>query len=186
MYRLCVADAENPVDTCYHHRSEYPPMPKRASARDLADPASRRYTIEQSPFFLLNRATATYALLMDRALSRVGADVPRWRVLVLAEQRGPISVSAIADLAVIRLSTVTKVVQRLTADGLLTVRRSKNDARVTVVGITLKGREIAGVVRATASRIFQQAFTDVSEPEIRTLNRLLLRVCHNMDGQGRH
>ena len=99
-------------------------MPKRVSARDLADPASPYFTIERSPFFLLNRASATYALLMHQALARVGADVPRWRVLVLAEQRGPISVSAIADLAVIRLSTVTKVVQRLARDGLLAVRRS--------------------------------------------------------------
>ena len=157
-------------------------MPKRVSARDLADPASPYFTIERSPFFLLNRASATYALLMHQALARVGADVPRWRVLVLAEQRGPISVSAIADLAVIRLSTVTKVVQRLARDGLLAVRRSKADARVTVVLITPQGRKLAQVVRATASRIYRQAFARVSAGEIRTLNRLLLKLSGNMNG----
>ena len=156
-------------------------MPRPPSARDLADPASPAYVVEESPFFLLNRATATYAMQMSRAMRRVGADIPSWRVLVLAEQRGPISVSALADLAVIRLSTVTKVVQRLARAGLIRVRRSRKDRRVTEVLISARGRAAARAVREAASGIFRRAFAGTGDAELRELNRLLRRLVDNME-----
>lgn len=155
-------------------------MPRATDAKRRADPASPGFTLEQSPFFLMNRAAGTYALAMEQALRSVGADVPRWRVLMLATERGPISVSAIADLGVIRLSTTTKVVQRLERDGLLQLRRSRTDARVTEVMITPAGRRVASLVRTKASEIFQRAFNGISAADIKRLNSLLGRLHTNM------
>jgi len=117
---------------------------------------------------------------MERALRRVGADIPRWRVLVLASERGSISVSAIAVLPVIRLSTATKVTQRMERDGLVSLRRSRYDARVTEVRITAQGSAITRHVRRTASTIFHQAFAGIAPREIRNLNELLERSFDNI------
>lgn len=155
-------------------------MSKTSKARRQADPASASYVIEESPFFQMNRAISTYTLLMDRALRRVGADVPSWRILVLAEMRGPISVSALADMAVVRLSTVTKVVQRLTRRGLIRVRTSKRDARVTEVLITREGRALARTVRDAASRMFRSAFINVSDADLAKLGSLLRQLQANL------
>ncbi len=155
-------------------------MPRTIDAKRRADPASPGFALEHSPFFLMNRAAGTYQLAMEQALRSVGADVPRWRVLMLALERGPISVSALADLGVIRLSTTTKVVQRLERDGLLKLGRSRADARVTEVTITPEGRRVAALVRAKASEIFQRAFDGVSAADIQRLNDLLGRVHTNM------
>ncbi len=155
-------------------------MARKLVAPTLADPSSPLFKVEHSPFFLMNRTIATYALRMEQALRRVGADIPRWRVLVLASERGPISVSAIAELAVIRLSTATKVIQRLERDGLLSLRRSKRDARVTEVRITAQGRAVSRLVRGVAATIYREAFGGVSPREILMLNDLLNRIFANI------
>lgn len=155
-------------------------MARNPASQTLADPGSPRFLIEHSPFFLMNRTVSTYALRMEQALQMVGADIPRWRVLVLASERGPISVSAIADLAVIRLSTATKVIQRLERDGLVSLHRSPRDARVTEVRITKQGRAVNRLVRGAASTIYNEAFAGISAAEIRQLNSLLRRIFANI------
>ena len=157
-------------------------MAGTTDSKTLADPSSPKFRVEHSPFFLMNRTISTYALRMEQALRRVGADIPRWRVLVLASERGPISVSAIADLAVIRLSTATKVIQRLERDSLVTLQRSKRDARVTEVRITAEGRAVTRLVRSAASTIYREAFAGVSAREICSFNALLARVRSNLSG----
>lgn len=159
-------------------------MPSTPNARQLADPASAHFRLEHSPFFLMNRLVATYGLLMGKALKKMGADVPRWRVLVVASERGPISVSALADVAVIKLSTATKVIQRLARDGLLKMERSTKDARVTEVRITAEGRRVSHLVRNTASEIFHQAFSHLTPAEIRNMNRTVKRLHENLTRHG--
>jgi DNA-binding MarR family transcriptional regulator len=155
-------------------------MGRRDNALVRGDPASAGFRLEDSPFFLMNRAASVYALAMERALRAVGTDIPRWRVLMLAYERGPISVGSIAEHAVIKLSTTTKVVQRLRDEGLLKLRRSKRDARVTEVTLTPAGHRAVGLVRTAASGIYRRAFHDASAAEIRTLNGLLARVHRNL------
>jgi DNA-binding MarR family transcriptional regulator len=157
-------------------------MVRKDNALVRGDPASTGFKLEDSPFFLMNRAASAYALAMERALRAVGEDIPRWRVLMLAYERGPISVGSIADLAVIKLSTTTKVAQRLRDEGLLKLRRSQRDARVTEVTLTAAGHRTARLVRTAASGIYRRAFHDASAAEIRTLNRLLARVHRNLHG----
>lgn len=155
-------------------------MGRTDNALVRGDPASAGFRLEDSPFFLMNRAASAYALAMERALRAIGADIPRWRVLMLAYERGPISVGSIAEHAVIKLSTTTKVVQRLRDDGLLKLHRSRRDARVTEVTLTRAGQRAVALVRTAASGIYRRAFHDSSASEIRTLNGLLARVHRNL------
>jgi DNA-binding MarR family transcriptional regulator len=158
------------------------PRPEQAVAR--GDPASRQFRLEDSPFFLMNRTASAYALAMEQALRRVGADVPRWRVLMLAYERGPISVGSIAENAVIKLSTTTKVVQRLRDEGLVKLRRSRRDARVTEVQITARGLAVVAKVRAVASGIYRRAFADVPAAEVLRFKELLVHLHRNIRAGG--
>ena len=155
-------------------------MRRRPDAKRRGDPASADFLLEHSPFFLMNRSVAAYGLAMERALRAVGTDIPRWRVLMLAQERGPLGVGRIADEAVIRLSTATKVVQRLRDEGLVKLRRSTTDARVTEVALTAAGRRAVGVIRQVASRMYQGAFRDFRPDEIRVMNAMLGRVHANL------
>jgi DNA-binding MarR family transcriptional regulator len=100
--------------------------------------------------------------------------------MMLLHECSPSSVGEIAERAVIRLSTMTRVIQRLEKRGFATVSRRDSDARVTDVYITTEGEAVVEQVRAVASRIYQAAFKDLNAAEIETLNGLLLRVFDNL------
>jgi DNA-binding MarR family transcriptional regulator len=159
-------------------------MGRTGDAKRRGDPAASGFRLENSPFFLMNRAVATYSLAMERALRAVGTDIPRWRVLMLAYEYGPVSVGRIAESAVLKLPTATKVVQRLHRDGLVQIRRSVNDGRVTEVELTGAGREAVQVIRGVASRMYRAAFGDFAATEIQALNTALTRVHRNLRNGG--
>jgi DNA-binding MarR family transcriptional regulator len=149
-------------------------------ARRRADAADPAFVLEDSPFFVINQVAGAYAHAMERSLKAIGADIPRWRILMLAHERGPISVGEIASLAVLKLPTATKVVQRLTAEGLLSVARSEKDARVTLVTCTTSGAAVVEQVREVASQRFHEAFRAFTGRDIDDLNGQLRRVLQNL------
>jgi len=154
--------------------------PRSAGARLRSDPASPGFRIAEYPFYLVNRAAARYAIDMGKALKGIGMDLPTWRALMILHERSPRSVTEIADQAVIRLSTMTRVVQRLDRRGLVVLSTRQGDARVTEVVITPRGLDAVRRVREVAGRMFQRAFGNFSASEIETLNELLVRVFRNL------
>jgi len=152
-----------------------------ADARRRGDPASPDFRIAEWPFYLIARTEGRYAMDMENALRRIDMDLASWRGLMLVHETNPSSVSEIADRAVMRLSTMTRVVQRLERRGLVRVARRAADARVTEVYITPAGEKAVAEIRAIASRIYHLAFRDIQPAEIIKLNELLRRVYHNLE-----
>jgi len=155
-------------------------MKRPNDAKARGDPAAAGFKLEDSPFFLMNRTVGVYGLAMERALRVVGTDIPRWRVLMLACEWGPLSVGDIADNGVLKLSTATKVVQRLRDEGLVRVRRRKADARITDVEATAAGHRAANIIRQVASQVYIGAFRDLSASQIEILNNALASVQTNL------
>jgi MarR family transcriptional regulator, organic hydroperoxide resistance regulator len=148
---------------------------------EQADPASDAFRMESWPFYWLARVSRGYAYDMDVVLKRVGMDVARWRVLMMLRQTHPASVSELAFHGVLKLSTMTKTVQRLEADGLVRTGSKPSDARVTEVFLTDGGREALDGVRKQASRIYRQAFEGFSAKEMEDLNNVLQRIQANLE-----
>jgi DNA-binding MarR family transcriptional regulator len=160
-------------------RAEKRATPQR-DAKTRGDPAHPQFQIADWPFYLIARTAGRYEMDMDQALRRVGMDVPSWRALMLLHESSPSGVSEMAERAVMRLSTMTRVVQRLQKSGLVRLTTRAADARVTEVHITANGEQVLQRVRAVASRIYQSAFEDLDSTEIETLNGLLRRVFSNL------
>lgn len=149
--------------------------------RRRADPVDELFALDDSPFYWISRVSGRYVQDMGAVLRKVGMDVPRWRVLMILHETNPASISTIAERAVIKLSTVTRIVQRMQAEGLVTCSPRASDARVTEVWLTPAGAEAVEKVRSRASRIFHQAFDSVSEAEITVFIRLLRRLFENLE-----
>lgn len=150
------------------------------SAKTRGDPDFPSFRVEDSPFYLIARTNGHYVLDMERALKKIGMDLPRWRTLMLVHERNPSSISEIAERAVIRLSTMTKVAQRLEKEGLVKLATRRTDGRTTDVHITAKGEDAVVQVRRVASRIYRMGFHDFSSNDIVVLNTLLRRVFKNL------
>jgi DNA-binding MarR family transcriptional regulator len=78
--------------------------------------------------------------------------------------------------------TVTKMLQRVEAEGLLERRPDPEDARVSRVYLTAKGRALEGYVAAAWREVEARATTGMSEAERALLRRLLLQMRANLDG----
>ena len=148
--------------------------------RRKVDPSREEYEIDEWPFYHLARLIARYYLKMDASLKPIGIDVPRWRVMTILAKYEVATVSQIAVESVIKMSTMAKIVQRMSAQGLVTTRTSAEDARSTEVLLTDEGRALFDAARSKASFIAKQAFDDVSDEELRFVNAVSRKISANL------
>ncbi len=132
------------------------------------------------PFYWVSRVNALYVQALERRLKPLDLDMARWRVLMSLYEDEHLSVSEIADYAVIKLNTATKIVQRMIADGLVVTRVRPNDGRVTDVCLTPEGDRLRRLARAEADQVFAATFVNISPDELKQLNGLLEKVFHQL------
>lgn len=153
---------------------------KRGITWKSADPTNPSFSPETSPFYHLSRLIGLYHLRMDAYLKPIGMDVPRWRVINILSEQESAPISLIADLAVSRVSTMTKLVYRMQAEGLTTTCVSPTDGRVTIVSLTDEGRAALEKVRTKAGLIFHRAFHDIPDSEIESLMKMVKKIYDNI------
>jgi len=132
------------------------------------------------PFFWMTQAVGRYLQRLEPALKRVDLDVSRWRVLMSLQQDKATSVSEIAELAIVKLPTMTKIVQRMQADGLVTCEARPSDGRVTEVSLTERGIAAKQDAWAIANKLYVQAFRDISADDKTRLNALMETIFGNL------
>ena len=153
----------------------------RLSAKTNADPADESFLLEHSPFYLMAQANGIYTLLMERSLKAVGMDLPRWRVLMVLNEKSPSTISEISKRAAMKLSTMTKVAQRLAKEEFVTLASNERDARITDVRLLAKGEQAVVTIRSVASRIYREAMDEFSEKEVSALRDLLSKLAVRLD-----
>ncbi|KAB8141810.1 MarR family transcriptional regulator [Chloroflexia bacterium SDU3-3] len=109
--------------------------------------------------------------------------LPQLMTLFAVQNSGPCRMSLLADLTRQSAGTLTGIVDRLIADGLLERARNVNDRRVIEVALTAEGeRRLNGAVGARREEM-QKAlnmFTDTDLSEFaQFLQRFLDRLHHN-------
>lgn len=144
------------------------------------NPASEDFSKEDFPFYWIARLNNIYVHHMEKALRKVGADVPTWRVLFILKQNGTCSMSEIALHAVVKLSTITKIVYRMKADGLVETRPSAVDGRVTEVSLTAHGEEMIVEMQRATEKVFARGFSGMSSVKIARLNQMLAHMFENL------
>jgi DNA-binding MarR family transcriptional regulator len=151
-------------------------------AKVRGDPLTSDFALEDYPFYHMARVNDSYQLDMETILKTIGMDLPRWRVLMLVHEKTPSGVSEIAERAVIKLSTMTRVIQRMEKEGLVTVATRPTDSRITDVSITDAGRDAVVKIRKVASRVYNLAFDGFSAEEIDAFLGMLARLFANLRG----
>lgn len=153
-----------------------------ANAKRRADPAFADFQLADSPLYLIVRSANRYSMDMEDGLRAIDMDLPSWRALVVLHEASPRSVGEIAKISATRLSTMTRVIQRLEKQKLVKLARRDSDARVTEVEITPQGETAAQRGRAVASDIYSRVFQDFPAQDITTLNQLMRRIHGRLEG----
>ena len=152
----------------------------RADVKRRGDPEFPGFRLADSPLYLIVRTAGRYARELENALGASGMDLPSWRALMIVNEVSPSSVSEIAERSVTRLSTMTRVVQRLEKKGLVKLSKRRSDARVTEVHLTPLGKRCVERERGTAGEIYRRAMRDISSVDIAVLNGLTRHIFRNL------
>lgn len=148
--------------------------------RSLGDPGTAAFRVGKYPFFLLNRLVGRYNGVIEPRLRAIGLDIPYWRVLMILGEASPRGVRDIAVAAVIPLSTMTRIVQRMAAAGLVEAGPSAEDARVTMVSLSPEGERKLAEARAATSPVYARTIDGLSQRDFDKLVDLLERLYVNL------
>jgi MarR family transcriptional regulator, organic hydroperoxide resistance regulator len=152
------------------------------SRRRFSDPCGRAFRIANYPFYRIARVNNLYADCLDRALKPRGMDQPRWRVLMILSEHNPAAMGLIAEMAVMKLPTVVKLVRRMVDEGLVRSSPRARDRRVTDVTITAAGRRALVVVKRAASVVYTHAAANLRDTQLAALNATLRQIEISLQG----
>lgn len=138
------------------------------------------FNLPSWPFYWITRSNNAYLGTLEGVLKKNQLDVPQWRVLMLLHGGQARSVTYLAREAIIKLSTMTRIVQRMGQDGLVKTRPWEEDNRVTEVVLTPKGDKARARAQSAAFDVFAKAFDGIPDREIAALNKTLERVLLNL------
>ncbi|GAB4150249.1 MAG: hypothetical protein Tsb0016_21880 [Sphingomonadales bacterium] len=149
--------------------------------RKLGDPGSSDFQLDAYPFYLLNRTVSRYNTIIEAELRRIGLDVPTWRVLMILGEKEPRPIARVADAAVINISTMARIIDRMIAAGLIDALPSQNDRRVKELVLTDQGRDRLAAARRVTAPIYRRLIAGFSAREFQQLQLLLNRIYANLD-----
>jgi DNA-binding MarR family transcriptional regulator len=149
--------------------------------RTLGNPGTPAFQLDKYPFYLLNRAVSRYNIVIEARLRDIGIDIPTWRVLMILGESAPRSIGRIAESAVINLSTMMRIIERMRKAGLVSTAANPDDARVTDVYLAPAGDEKLGAARAATALVYAGLIRGFSSRDFDRLVALLGKLQDNLD-----
>ncbi|MDE0524889.1 MAG: homoprotocatechuate degradation operon regulator HpaR [Boseongicola sp.] len=134
----------------------------------VALPSTRR----SLPIALIRAREAVMAPIREM-LAGTGLTEQQWRVLRVLDEFGPMDASRLAREAGLMASSLTRIVQAMMTDGLVTRETSASDRRRQVVGIASRGRKVLSDNRDAALAIAKDLHGRLGERDFERLLDLL-------------
>ena len=148
--------------------------------RLLGDPGTPAFRVQKYPFFQLNRLVSLYNSIVAERLLTIDIDIPTWRVLMVLGEASPRGIGEIAQFAIIRISTLTRIIQRMTAAGLVAGERREGDNRVTEISLTAAGEACLSAARGLTAPVYAKVIGGLSQRDFDRLTTLLDRLHDNL------
>jgi DNA-binding MarR family transcriptional regulator len=126
--------------------------------------------------YLLNRVTSRANQLWVKTLREHGLTIGRWQVLSVLSRFDGSRIGTIADLSGGEQPAVSRVIDQMERDGLVTRRPALDDSRAVQVWITKGGRELLDELMPHAERFVDRMVRTLSEKEISNMTSCLKRL----------
>jgi len=146
----------------------------------LSAPAGERF-VDDYLLYLLARASHVASAQFHDRLAEQGISVPVWRVLAVLAGTEGLTVGDLAKGVLYKQPTLTKVVDRMVADGLVERVPGAGDRRTVLVRSTPKGCALVDDLLAAAKEHEQAILANYSREEARTLKQVLRTLIDRND-----
>ena len=132
--------------------------------------------------YLVNRVgAALVARFTADALDTHGLTIAMWRVLAALSDNGAQRQVDIAGMTSIDVSTLSRLVSRLIAMGLVTRLRSVRSNREVMVRLTAQGETLVGELIPVARALEKSAIAGLPKGELAAAKTALRRIYNNLE-----
>ena len=137
-------------------------------------PADDPLALEQQVCFALSVAARNVVAVYRPWLEPMGLTHPQYLVMLALWQHGPLSVKALSRLLQLDPGTLSPLIKRLEAAGLLRRNRDPRDERALAIALTDKGRALREQAQRIPAGILDRLGMEL--PELTALHAALTEV----------
>jgi len=136
------------------------------------------YTLDEQLCFALYTASRAMTGCYRPPLGRIGLTYPQYLVMLVLWERGDTTIGGLCQALHLETGTLSPLLKRLEATGLIRRRRRQDDERSVMIGLTSAGAELRERAAATQGAVGQAAgLSDAEIVELRdTLHALAERL----------
>lgn len=152
----------------------------KSTNQHFGNPASSSFKLDDYPFYLVDMINSAYGQAMDEVLRRHNMERIQWQLLLIIREQSPISISELAERSGRKLSTVSRTIERMPKENLVSSSPRENDQRVTDVYIEDDGIKRTQILIETAGKQYQHAMKGLSSRDIKGFQEKLRLIIENL------
>lgn len=140
------------------------------------------YKLTDSVPYLLNRAGVQIGDIFTDRIVEDDISVSMYRVLAMLKQVGQSTLSDLADVVSVEISTLSRLVGTLAKRKLVSRTRPDDNGRIVIIKLTAQGEALTDRLMPLAIELEKTAVQGMSDDEIATLKNALRRMHANLSG----
>lgn len=149
------------------------------------DPTSDAFRLATSPFYLIAHADFMYHSKMEQVLAQKGVTKSIYRILTVLRDHQPCRMTDLADMALIKRSTVSRIIDRMIEMDLVEATQSNEDSRATDVRMSSPGRALLDSLTPLVAPLFVDATKGLNHEELLRFVATLQIISSNLEASAR-
>ncbi len=133
-------------------------------------------SLQNYPFFWISQVNGRYSQLIEKSIKKLGIDNTRRKIILSTNSLGQASITEIANLSTLKLTTATKAVYRLVEDDIVEVFSSDQDERISMVKLTEKGYSLVDQINQISQVALSGILNAFDAQELSDLNAQLKKM----------
>ncbi|ENV09720.1 conserved hypothetical protein [Acinetobacter proteolyticus] len=139
-------------------------------------PNNEPSSLQSYPFFWISQVNGKYTQLIEKSIKKLGIDNTRRKIILSTNALEQASITEIANLSTLKLTTATKAVYRLVEDDIVQVFSSESDERISMVKLTDKGKEMVEQINQISQVTLSGILNAFDDAELHQLNGQLKKL----------
>ncbi len=136
--------------------------------------------LENFPPYLMNRIMGRYNASLREEMAALGLTTPKMRTLAVLSVLDGLLIRELAVYAVVEQSTLSRSLDKMETEGLISRRPDPDDSRATRIYMAPKGRETQEKLWPHIAAAYAQMFTGISNDEQRQFVTTLQTILRNI------
>jgi DNA-binding MarR family transcriptional regulator len=132
--------------------------------------------------YLINRVGNAISDAFAEVLAEHDLTISMWRVLAVLLHGGPQSMTNLAELTTVELSTLSRLVGAMQRRGLVSRKRGAGDGRYVSVALTARGSTLTARLVPPAADLQDRMIAGMNSADVATLRRLLRELHATING----